>query len=83
MEDGELVINIGKLEGVCLDEKDDVLGLGSISFEVLKNKWYEWFFFKLYILSFNGIYRWKCLLYKWKFNRRLKEMFFIYLRSSC
>lgn len=38
LEDGESVTNIGKSEGACLDEKDDVLGLGSISFEVLKNK---------------------------------------------
>lgn len=36
MEDAELVPKIGKSEGACSDKKDDVLDLGSISFEVLK-----------------------------------------------
>lgn len=36
LEDAELVSKIGKSEGACLDEKVDVLGLESVSFEVLK-----------------------------------------------
>lgn len=39
LKDVELVTEIGKLEGACLGDKDDVFGLGSISFKMLRNMW--------------------------------------------